>query len=181
MNQAEKSGLPIRLLFSEQQKGDSFGQKLVNGLFDLKSEGFEHVIVLGNDTPFVTVTDLSRTQNLLESGSHVIAPDQHGGSWILGLRLNTLDFYLFESLPWQTKDLYNSLKLLLSPSELHDSVDLNTIQDVYSLMKFSGLKRGQRIFLKSVFLFFKRAFSTERIYCSSMVSRSVLRGPPQLI
>lgn len=67
-----------------QQRGDGFGERLVNAHAD--ADGGHGVVQIGMDTPQVTAEQLREAGELLTEHPAVLGHAEDGGWWLLGLR-----------------------------------------------------------------------------------------------
>ena len=104
-----KSKLPYFICTTQNQNGITFGERLANAIEQVFDQGFEKVIVTGNDSPDLTVNSLTDAGKLLKENDLVIGPTQKGGTYLIGLSRKNYNRKLFEGLSWQTGSLLNSL------------------------------------------------------------------------
>lgn len=174
----EKANLPIIEIASHQQQGSSFGDRISNALSHAFDQGYEHLIIIGNDCPQLSPKLLNQAKEQLLSGHAVLGPDHQGGAYLIGLSRSQFVHHDFATLPWQKPELLKALTAVLgNPSELEHYQDLNSSSD---LMAFSG--KASRS-LKSIILTSIRklniseySFPTPR---TSTLSSIYLRPPPE--
>ena len=89
----------------------SFGEQLQTAVRATLAEGYEHVIVIGNDCPDLRVSDLRVAADALAQGQLPVGYDRRGGVFLLGLDRRFLSAesvsgaLSFATLPWQTDQL----------------------------------------------------------------------------
>ena len=83
--QLEKANIPVYVIDSDRQRGNSFGERLAAAFRDIYDEGYVNVIAVGNDTLTLTPQDLQRTVDLLATHTAVLGPTQRGGTYLMGL------------------------------------------------------------------------------------------------
>ena len=88
------------------QRGDSFGERLMNAATDLLRVGFESCCLINSDSPTVTadafrqaVVKLQRVDNRI-----VLGPSDDGGYYLIGMR--KVYRRLFEDIDWSTERVF---------------------------------------------------------------------------
>jgi len=98
----------------------SFGEQLQTALSATLAQGYDRVIVIGNDCPDLRVADLRVAADALAQGQLPIGYDRRGGVFLLGLDRRFLSAesasgsQSFGTLPWQTDQLGTALADYLS-------------------------------------------------------------------
>ncbi len=98
----------------------SFGQQLQTAVRATLAQGYERVIVIGNDCPDLRVSDLRAAADALAQEKLPVGYDRRGGVFLLGLDQRFLlagsipTSHSFETLPWQTNQLGAALSGYLS-------------------------------------------------------------------
>ncbi|MBV6647627.1 MAG: DUF2064 domain-containing protein [Cyclobacteriaceae bacterium] len=157
LNIASNSGL-ITFQYSEQdQKGQSFGERISNSIQEVFDKGYRHIIVIGSDCPDLVVEDIHLATDQLNESGLVIGPDHRGGTFLLGLTQDGFDRQAFSKLAWQSKDLVSSLTEYASSrgydtSYLSPKYDVNDLADLVKLSQKSTLLNA---LLEEVFSLFK--------------------------
>jgi uncharacterized protein len=129
------TGLPYFLISSAQQKGHTFGERLHQALAQTFAQGFEQVIVIGNDCPQLTVGDLQRAVALLRQADTVLGPCRNGGIYLLGLSRQAFEKVgTLEQISWQTAAVHQQLTAFLQREQtsvacLPTYADINTPAD----------------------------------------------------
>ncbi|MBO3698302.1 DUF2064 domain-containing protein [Roseivirga sp. E12] len=175
------SGLPLIEVYSNEQVGDTFGERLTHALKTVAQQGFESVIVIGNDAPELSASDIQKAGMALQKGYSVLGRDDRGGVYLLGVDLSEAHAIDFESIRWHSDSVHHQLSgLLNNVIDLKTRLDLNTYEDVNFLLRFkSTLNRGVRLFLRNIFY---HTTGTIRAYLGFnpfAVTVRVVRGPPQ--
>ncbi|WP_421976697.1 DUF2064 domain-containing protein [Roseivirga seohaensis] len=180
----DQTQIPVKTLFSDDQIGSSFGERLTNGISNLFSEGFENVIVVGNDAPELSSEDLLWVKDKLENGKNVLGRDSHGGAYLIGVSKKDFCTTAFLNIDWNTKLVFDQLKSLLSSEELERHlIDLNKRSDFQSILK-------QGLYLSKAFKkIVKAIFGTYTLHTnfdftlpkSIWFQLTELRGPPSFV
>lgn len=104
----KNSDFPLFSFFSNKQEGSCFGEKLANVIENVFSAGFENVITVGNDCPFITTDLIKNSAKQLESGKMVLGPAKDGGVYLVGITQENYSRKRFISLDWKSKMLQES-------------------------------------------------------------------------
>lgn len=104
-----RSNIPYFIISTDKQRGASFGERLGNAIEDVFSEGYEKVIVVGNDCPDISSGNFNEALKQLSINDLIIGPTNKGGTYLIGLSKKIYDRKSFQLLPWQTKYLLNGL------------------------------------------------------------------------
>lgn len=132
LNQAD---LPVIEVTSDQQQGNTFGQRLANAVSSAFAKGLDHVIIVGNDCPQLNPRVLAKAKQDLFEGQTVIGPDHQGGAYLIGISRWQFEKHTFASLPWQKPELLDALRGLFSNTTLLGQFqDLNTRKDLLVFM-----------------------------------------------
>jgi uncharacterized protein len=167
--------------FSTSQKGKHFGGRLTNAVLDVFNKGYENVIIVGNDAPSLSPDHLFQAKTLIEQGNNVIAPDTHGGAFLIGISKRSFDEKRFKSIHWGTKTVFDELKFVFEPEELQVKVtDLNDLNDVKRLLELdNSLPHNFRKLLKNIFFSSHPSANVLiRVFQDFSLQTLALRGPP---
>ncbi|MEM8890184.1 MAG: DUF2064 domain-containing protein [Bacteroidota bacterium] len=132
------SEIPSIELGQELQSGNSFAERMCKGLKLLFAEGYDHLIVIGNDCPHLEAEDLLLAKEQLHSGKSVIGYEKDGGAYLFALSKEDFDEEAFLQLPWQCENLGLALCDWLSLSkeviELEEKEDIDNVEDLLFLI-----------------------------------------------
>lgn len=124
------------------QRGNNFGERLLNALRDTFALGYDQVAVIGNDSPELSGEKIRRILNERPSDSLTLCRAADGGATLIAL-----DRRLFNSLPslfarlrWETSFLFDDLTTAACAQKIAIDVwegesDLDTLHD---LLRFAG-------------------------------------------
>lgn len=178
----QQSGIPFLELNEDQQEGVTFGERLTNGIEKIFRQGFEEVIVVGNDTPHLSVSDLYSAREALGKGHQVMGGSAGGGAYLIGLNRSGFDFKAFENLPWNTDSLGAELKTYLTEKgslyALHLARDINRETELRLLLKQGILHRLRKILLNILTLTAIESVENEALPVHYFYSFLSFRGPP---
>jgi uncharacterized protein len=93
--------LPDRFLLLPQ-RGEDFGERLLNAVSDLREAGFGSVCLINSDSPTVPASSFAQAvKELAKAGDRVVlGPSDDGGYYLIGLK--KLHHRLFEGIDWST-------------------------------------------------------------------------------
>ncbi|MFY0600520.1 MAG: DUF2064 domain-containing protein [Cyclobacteriaceae bacterium] len=132
---ASESGFPVFHHDETLQFGNTFGERLSNSIASVFNQGYEKVIVLGDDCPNLSVGDVDQASSLLEENQMVLGPDERGGAFLIGLSQSAFDWEEISRLPWQSNQLLTSFEKLVIASNqslalISTKFDINTEEDL---------------------------------------------------
>lgn len=187
-----QSGMPAYWITEKEQQGATFGAKLYHAAQFVLNQGHDRLIIIGNDSPQLQRSDLTKAQQLLESGKAVLGKNRNGGAYLIGLQAEQINEE-FQYLPWQTNEigtaldayfesLVSSKTLLLRQSKRLAS--LRSVHDLNHFKQWSFLKRllsGFRLFA-CVFFEIERSITIDYqgLICLVLNIDFNRRGPPVL-
>ena len=134
---------PVRYL---PQRGDSLGEREINMLADMLSEGFSRAVIIGSDIPTLPVAHVHEAFTRLEDPAcdAVFGPSTDGGYYLVGAR--EVHRPLFENIAWSTPQV---LEQTLEQARLHQLAvelipswyDVDTVEDMQQLVIDAKEKR----------------------------------------
>ncbi len=174
--------LPVYHIDEHQQQGENFGERLANAIEFVFDNGFLNVLVVGNDCPSLNRSILHAAVNALETRNLVLGPDKRGGVYLIGINKSAFEKKSFIQNPWQTDELYTSLKLSFVQEDiflLPVLSDANNAHDLVGIYRKLGANNLVKQIIASFIASFDYVFNlfTAACYCYSMCTRA-LRGPP---
>lgn len=180
----KNSGLPVFHFHEGNQRGKSFGERFANAYQDVFDRGYSGIIAIGNDSPGIVNIDLKKVSLDLLSGKTVLGASMRGGTYLIGLTLESFEKSEFQNLPWQSGKLFSALSEMVgkdqSPIILETLRDINSLNDLKNLLKDSGFQNDFKhliSFLKSLSKRFYRLIN-ESTHDSFLLTHSRFRGPP---
>ncbi len=177
---------PLICCYSPSQKGESFGVKLANAIEDVFNDGFEQIIVLGNDCPSLMAKDVNDAFDNVVDGDMTLGPTKDGGVYLLGLNKDHYVREDFVDLDWEQSSLQESLikysqQLNKEIVWLEELLDIDTSFDLVEILrtlpKYSKFKNT----LQNIVSGFKKTLNFldeqfQLIYFK--FADLTLRGPP---
>ncbi len=184
LSAAHSSPFPVFIIFSDKQKGTSFGERLANGIEEVYSHGFSKVIVIGTDCPTLTTKNILEAGEKLCSHSLVLGPSPDGGTYLIGLDKEAYFREIFLQVPWLTDAVLSHLKNFALDSGFSFALeplqkDLDNLSDVYQWRQHNSAH--------AISLFFNALLaSVHQVYNIYLfqyhpqlfLDTSTLRGPP---
>ena len=144
----QKTKLPYFISNETNQVGTTFGEKITHSIQEIFAKGFQNVIVVGNDCIGLKAKNLLNAAQNLQTNSCVLGADYNGGVYLIGVSKSEFSTGLFESIPWQTKNVFLALQTLYkkqSVAYLPRLADCNSASDfkkiLHQLPYFSRLKK----------------------------------------
>lgn len=186
---AAKTGLPVQISFGDQQTGATFGERLANAVEDTFAKGYQNVIVIGNDCPFISPQLLRRAHRQMQTYGLVLGPATDGGVYLLGISASVYEREAFILLPWETAHLQTGLEDYAKDRRIETSLleprsdvdDWDSLRQALNRLGEQAPLRRQIQGLLSSFLqprsFFHPASPLSLWYWEI----TTLRGPPRLV
>ena len=175
--------LPVFEIDSNLQQGNSFGERLVNAIRQVQQQGFDKILILGNDTLELNASLLHQAISDLRQGKNTLGKDVHGGCYLIGLQTKSTDLEALQHVHWQSGQVYDQVSTLLGvTTTLPELTDLNGKKDLRLLIGSALLPKAYLIQLLQ-WLFPHKESHTQRSLSSwARIHRQlVLRGPPHLV
>jgi rSAM/selenodomain-associated transferase 1 len=119
------------------QRGDSFGERLMNAATDLLRVGFESCCLINSDSPTVTADVFRQAVVELQGADNriVVGPSEDGGYYLIGMRKAYRR--LFEDIDWSTERVFT--QTLERATEL--TLSVYVLPKFYDIDDAKGLRR----------------------------------------
>ena len=125
------SGLPIIEVDETVQTGATFGDRLDNALRAAFAQGYDNLLVVGNDAPHLSTRHLRAAHENLLAGRDALVPDRRGGIALLSLRRETYAGINIADLCWESERLFADFRAALSAAIVFTALsDVNTVADL---------------------------------------------------
>lgn len=181
---AKKADVDLIRMGETTQRGHSFKERLWNACRDVFNLGYDSLVVIGNDTPLLTIKHLQAALSEIEKGSVVIGPSADGGLYFLGLQKKTFSEHSFFQLGWKGNVLADQMLQYLTnknqPFVLLEK--LHDVDDSISLFKQFQKNRNHSLLslLVSIASSIIQFLTFESIpYLKVVISQCLsLRAPP---
>ncbi|MCW2120921.1 DUF2064 domain-containing protein [Flavobacterium sp. 7A] len=181
----KKTKLPYFISDETTQVGSNFGYKITAAVQNVFDQGFENVIVIGNDSLALTTSLLLNAAQNLQNKDIVLGADWHGGVYLMGLSKRNFNASVFEKIEWQTNSVFKNLTHIFQQQtifhlpRLQDCNDKDTFQDSISSLGYASKLRAYLMALVQERLFY---FLFEKVsYFSSYTTTFYNKGSPVAI
>lgn len=140
LRQARKTKLPLFTCYSSRQQGDTFGERLANALEDVFANGYDNVLIIGNDSPGLSAALLRKANKALLEGQLVLGPSLDGGVYLIGINRAAYNRHQFLDLRWETAALQTSWRQYISEKNLSVTrlgglTDIDTVADFWQFYR----------------------------------------------
>lgn len=110
-----------------QTSSEDLGLKMKQAMIMMFRNGYERVVIIGTDCPYIQPVHLSKAFASLETSDVVLGPAMDGGFYLLGVKN---EYYLdFKGITWSTPEVLTKYSHNLE--ELKASVShLDTLEDI---------------------------------------------------
>ncbi|MEO0897541.1 MAG: DUF2064 domain-containing protein [Bacteroidota bacterium] len=183
---SQRTELPIYLINSDEQRGDSFGDRFSHAIEEVFSYGFEHVVAVGNDTTGLQTQDLLNASKAVQNGKMVLGPSHDGGIYLLGISQSQYCRKAISSVRWESSLVWRDLQKFskechIPVSTLHLKADLDNSSDFKCFLRQGGnsLNLGQTL-LKISLTHTYYDFDLPLLTLQRCVGQSSLRAPPMV-
>ncbi|WP_366182841.1 DUF2064 domain-containing protein [Flavobacterium ovatum] len=180
----QKTKLPYFISDETTQIGTNFGTKITAAVQSVFDQGFEKVIVIGNDSLAMSSTVLLHATQRLQEQDIVLGSDWNGGVYLMGISKKVFNPKEFEAIAWQShtvfkglKDHFENLNIFLLP-RLKDCNDTRSFRESASrLHYFSKLRAFLMALMQERFSFFTLETVT---YFTAYFKQFYNKGSPEL-
>lgn len=180
-------GVPVIIGNENIQKGDTFGERLNSVCEYSFDQGFENLILIGNDCLCLDSSDLIKVENQLRQKDVVLGPTDDGGIYLLGISKKAFDAIDLVQQYWQRPKLFKTLHLCFEKNELSIEV-LEIVEDVddvfqlqVALSKLSPISFLRKKISSLLALSFHLRLDIQQYIYKAVLFSNSLRGPPRSI
>ncbi|WP_298900499.1 DUF2064 domain-containing protein [uncultured Psychroserpens sp.] len=181
----QRSGLPYFHSSEKNQVGSTFGERFTNAIESVYKKGFDAVITIGNDTPYLQTNHIFQAVHALEQNDIVLGPSKDGGFYLMGLKQSHYNTETFLKLPWQTSRLHRSISRLVLLQDIQLSYlealsDIDTVSDIKAVIdNFRAISVWIKQLLNTYISVEKKIYNTS-IHFISILSRDTYfnKGSP---
>ena len=119
------------------QRGADLGERMKNALCDGFDQGFEKLVIIGSDSPQLSVEIFDTAFFALDQNDCVLGPSTDGGYYLLGFSKSTFTDAIFANIAWSTDRVLRQTKNRLQQQSLSYSIlpeyaDIDDIADLKS-------------------------------------------------
>jgi uncharacterized protein len=139
---AHHSGLPLICWDETKQKGNSFGERLSHAIESCFNDGFEKLIIIGNDCLRLSHLHIQRAEKSLLTQDTVLAPTKRGGIYLIALNRTAFNTNDYCTAKWQTTEIYSDLQKRTSARpvpQLPVLNDINCSNDIQRELKLTPI------------------------------------------
>ena len=182
-NIARQSALPLFIHSEKDQRGLTFGEKLHSSVKYVFDQGFEKVIVIGNDCPRLSLSHIHNAVYQLETHDHVLAPTKKGGIYLAGYCRSSFAPH-YNDIRWQSEFAYHDLCASAQQRKItvyhllyldHIKKAKDHLQDFYHLPVVDTFKLFIQSILSSIYNLYSASSVFFKLRDACVI---VLRGPP---
>jgi rSAM/selenodomain-associated transferase 1 len=117
------------------QIGENLGYRMQNAFLNNFNIGFKKVIIIGTDTPDLSLEFLKTALDSLNSHDAVVGPSGDGGYYLIGFKNNTFLPQIFNNIKWSTNTVFDSTMKIFSAYSYNVNIlpewqDIDTITDL---------------------------------------------------
>jgi len=186
VSRAEKTGLPVYHCFTTDQAGATFGERLANAMEAVYAQGHEALIVIGNDSPGLTTSDLLLAAQTLRNGQLVLGPARDGGVYLIGMTTAAYRREAFINLAWETPQLQAAFRNYLRTAQvaarfLIPRIDIDSATDLQRFLNCLSPGNSLKKQLERIMLTPYRALIFPPVTpqpTQGVLACPFLRGPP---
>ena len=172
--------LPFFWISDDEQRGDSFGERLENAFSDVFDKGFQHVIAIGNDCLDLNETHILQAIDALKTAPSIFGATTDGGVYLLGFEKCFFNNFDLKNIAWQTEKVFTELTQLTD----NQCITLETLTDIDSSNDLVLFLKNTTQSLKYKFLSLlkikepKPLVSVKNYIRQYLLSIKLLRAPP---
>lgn len=182
------TGLPVIVSNEHSQKKHSLAGNLSQAISEVFQQGFQKVIVVGNDCPDLNQPTLEKAIQSLREGKGVLGPDMEGGNYLIGIDKSGFCKKAFDNALRVKSHVHENLSIVLQQSDnqlviLDSKRDINNQHALLEYVKSSEECNTTYSLLRRIyFLFinFTKVYTDciQRNYDQIFSSGHSRRGPP---
>ena len=188
LHRIKKSGIPYYVLYSPEQRGNSFGERLTNAIEDIFSLGYRNVIAVGNDSPQLSPQLLIHAADEMSRTDLILGPDKRGGIYLLGISQKAYNRKELLGFRWNTPGLCADFIKWKGECQLAFIIlpvlrDVNCESDLQSLLKQKYVTLQLLDALLSILASSAAATIQEVIFLKNLSAQNSIgrRGPPYCV
>ena len=179
---AQQTSADAFLIDSYHQQGKSFAERITNAFDATYAKGYENVICIGNDCPWLTLNLLENAIKEVESNKIVLGPTKDGGAYLIAIPKNQFNASAFTQVKWQSTQTYNNLKNLYQSVkadilETEILIDIDKPEDILNADNRTYIiKLIAQLIINFADKFIQNIFQLK--LDANKVDASSLKGPP---
>jgi rSAM/selenodomain-associated transferase 1 len=127
-------------MFFFPQEGTNLGQRMKNCFMQAFAKGYQHVILIGSDSPDLPADLLLKALEELQTNDVVLGPSSDGGYYLIGFQHKSFEPSVFDDVHWGTASVFTETIQKIQKKNYHLSVlpvwsDVDILNDLKSLIK----------------------------------------------
>ena len=131
--------LGTNMLFFPQE-GINLGERMKNCFTQAFTNGYQHVILIGSDSPDLPADILIKAFDELQTNEIVLGPSFDGGYYLIGFQNKSFEPSVFDNIHWGTSSVFTETIQKIQKKNHRLSIlpvwnDIDTITDLKSLIK----------------------------------------------
>lgn len=146
-----KTNIPYFISDESTQVGNTFGEKITDAINKVFAQGYQKVIIIGNDCVELQSNHLLLANANLVTHDLVLGADFNGGAYLIGITKHSFSSTEFTGISWQTTSVLKELKMLFSSKStflISSLNDCNTSFDFEkAIHKLSFLDRFKNVII----------------------------------
>jgi glycosyltransferase A (GT-A) superfamily protein (DUF2064 family) len=176
----KSTGLPFYHWTEAQQTTTGFGQRLSEAVQHVFNQGYQKILIVGNDSPLLTRRHLNQAVQVLQENKSVLGATPKGGSYLIGFSQKEFEAVDFENLAWQSAQLGAQLRNFLGAAKLVELRQLDDLNQLADLIRFSSIRALSHVlrFFLGFLQYFKNTVSYPTETSTNLALALGLRGPP---
>jgi uncharacterized protein len=129
--------VPFFWIADDNQRGNSFGERIENAFIDVFNKGFENVIAIGNDCLDLTQNHILQAIENFKRGPSVFGATTDGGVYLLGFQKEFFKQIDLKNISWQTNNVFAELTQLVDNQcfTLETLSDIDNANDLIEFLK----------------------------------------------
>lgn len=114
------------------QKGEDLGEKMKNAFLKTFEIGYTETIIIGSDTPEISMEIIAEGFNMFTGFDAVIGPARDGGYYLLGFKKSSFLNDVFENIHWSSSTVFKETISILETKKIpvFTLVELNDIDNI---------------------------------------------------
>jgi len=174
-------GLPVLHFDEQRQRGSGFGQRMVHAIQDAFGEGYDRLIILGNDIPELKTEHIQAALESLGRKENYLIRTDRGGAGLIGIQAKNFHPEVWTELDWQGDRMFDDLFDVIPDCKVHRDVllDINVLGDAFQYLHEYRGRDEVADYLAAILLpVLGSTDSDERAVTAPGSSAFRLRGPP---
>jgi uncharacterized protein len=172
--------VPFFWIADDNQRGNSFGERIENAFIDVFNKGFENVIAIGNDCLDLTQNHILQAIENFKRSPSVFGATTDGGVYLLGFQKEFFKQIDLKNISWQTNNVFAELTQLVD-NQCFTLETLSDIDDANDLIEF--LKSTSQSIKNTLISLLKKQvpkplISVKNYIRQYLLSIKSLRAPP---